>query len=160
MFKSKEVLQAEFYRGRDSSSIEVQFKDNKGTISLFENNIAYYTRKLGEIEIEEVVTILSRDKKAMLKQCNFPAIYDKMLSDLIEVQRVRYGVEKDKKRKQDYIVTIDKLDEILSEYYKIKDAHVYSIDVGSDQTHAERIDLESVYRYLILSFREGDEEDE
>ena len=156
MFKSKEVLQAEFYRGSSSPSIEVQFKGNKKTISLFESNIAYCARKLSEIEIEEVVTILSRDKKAMLKQRNFPPIYEEMLSDLIEVQRERYGVKKDKKRKLGYSVSLGKLEEILGLYFKVKKVRVYSIDVGRDRSDVDWIDLDSDSSYLVLSFREGE----
>ena len=223
-YKCKHVKSAKFFRDSSTTSIVVILFENTKLISLFADNIARYTKNLSEIEIEEVVTILSHDKTAMLKQCNFPAIYDEMLSDLIEVQRVRYGaviregtslptkkrhlekeleklkdigirfqevktendilrrmllrwgtireenlskksierygVKKDKKKKLGYSVSLYELEGILNEYFKIKKAHVYSIDVGSDRSNAERIDLESDSRYLVLSFREGGKKDE
>ena len=51
-----------------------------------------------------------------------------------------------------------KLEEILGDYYKI-DANIYSIDVGENKSKAERIDLRGDYRYLVVSFREGNRDD-
>lgn len=157
MFKSKRVKDAEFWRVSTVSGIDVYLLDGKGPIPLSSTLIIHFAKALSERELEETIEILSSKAKVMIKQRNFPLIYAEMLSDLIEVQMKRYGkrVKKEKKRKLGYSVSIDKLEEILGEYYKIKDVHAYSIDVGSDRSNAERIDVDSDYRYLILSFRGG-----
>lgn len=155
----KHVKSAKFYRHESVVAIDVITHDNLRT-SLYENSIKYFAKYLSDIEIEEAIVILLADKKAMLKPRNFPPVFDEMLSDLINVQEERYSAKKDKKVKLGYSVSIGKLEEIRGLYYKIKNVHAYSIDVGSDRANAERIDLESDYRYLVLSFREGKEEDE
>ena len=143
-------------------SIDIVLAKGLAPISLFTGFIERHAKKLSEIELEQVISILSRDKEAMQKQHDFPLLFEEMLSDLIEAQTKRYGVRarKDKKRKLGYSVSVGKLEEILGEYFKIKEVHAYSIDVGSDRYNAERIDLESDHRYLVLSFREVEEEDE
>jgi hypothetical protein len=98
----------------------------------------------------------------MLKQRNFPQIYDKMLTELIEVQRKRYGkrVKKDKKRRLGYGVSGGKLEEILGKYANIQNVHIDSIYVGSNRYGVEQIGSESDDRYLVhLSFREEVEDE-
>lgn len=156
MNKHKNVKNTNFSRER-SPSIDILFDDGEVSISLYAGSIEKNAKKLSEIELEQVISILLRDKEAMLKQYDFPLVFEEMLYDLIEVQVKRYGV---RARKLGYSISLGKLEEILGEYYKIKEVCASSIDVGSDRRNAERIDLESDCRYLVLSFREGEEEDE
>jgi hypothetical protein len=140
-----------FFRDSGCNSIDVILFEKAKCISLFKDGIAHCAKSLSETEIEEAVTLLSHEKKAMLKQRNFPPIYDEMLSDLIEVQRVRYGVKKDKKRKLSYSVSAGKLEDIPGQFVQ-----AYSIDVGSDRLNAELIDLDLDHSYLVLPFRKGE----
>jgi hypothetical protein len=159
VYKRKHVKSAKFFRGVPSS-IDIILSSDSECISLFTGIIGFCAKSLSEIELEEVIKILSSNKKAMLKQRNFPSIYEEMLSDLINVQTERYEGKTDKKVKLGYSVGLAKLEEIHGLYYKIKNVHAYSIDVGCDRTSAERIDLKSDDRYLVLSFREEEKGDE
>jgi alkyl sulfatase BDS1-like metallo-beta-lactamase superfamily hydrolase len=153
-------MQADFFRNSGVACIKVYLPGVKGSISIFANIADLRSKSLGKREIEEVIDILSRKKEAMLKQRNFPQIYDEMLTELIEVQRKRYGVKKDKKRRVGYSVSGGKLEEILGEYANIQNVHIDSIYVGSNKYNVERIGSESDDRYLVhLSFHEGIEDE-
>ena len=154
MFKK---VQAKFCRDSRRGYIEVSLPDLDVPLYLWAEGIAHCCEALSKREVEQVVSILSHDKEAMLKQRNFPPIYDEMLSELIEVRRERYGVKKDKnevptyslridpKGALTYSVGIDKLEEMLKEYFNLKRAHIYSVVVGDNR------------RDLVLSFREVEE---
>lgn len=156
MFKTKYVKSVKFSR-LACSSIDVHLSDMPNPIFLFKDIIEHTAKKLSARELEEVIQILMIEKETMLRQCNFPVIYDEMLSDLINVQRERYSIKKEEARKLGFSVSLEKLEEILGEYYNVKDAHAYSIDVGETRSLAKRIDLVSDYSYLALSFQEGAE---
>ena len=140
-------------------SIEITIRGASAAISLWRGNIEYCAGVLSEKELEVVIAILSQHKEVMLEERNFPPIYEEMLSELIDAQIARYGVKKEGGRALGYSVSVDKLEEILGDYYKIKDAHIYSIDVGGNKSKAERIDLSGDYRYFVMSFRETKEEE-
>ena len=152
------VVSAKFCR-KPAANLEITVRGLSAAISLWHGNIKYGARDLSEKELEVAVAILSQHKVVMLKARNFPPIYEDMLSDLVKAQKERYGVKKEGGRALGYCVSIDKLEEILGDYYKIKYAHIYSIDVGNDRPKAERIDLRSDYSYLVVSFREWNRDD-
>ena len=109
--------------------IEVFIPDSNTSIDIFDGQVEHCCRLLTKREIEQVVSILLCDKKAMQKQRNFPLVYDEMLSDLIEVQRERYDLRTKKEKRRDfgYTLSISKMEEILAQYYKFKDVHIDSI---------------------------------
>ena len=92
MKKYKYVESAEFCRCGSALYIDVVLPKVSESISLWDGIIDFCAKKLSEKELEDVISILSRKKEAMVKGRNFPAAYGAMLSDLIEVQRERYGV--------------------------------------------------------------------
>lgn len=160
MFKRTHNIQAEFFRNPGGESIDVYLPRWKVTLNLFEGFIDNDSKVLSEKEIAKVIDILSRKKEAMLKQHNFPQVYDKILSELIGVQIERYGVKKAKKRKLCFSVSGGKLEEILGEYANIQNVHIDSIYIGSNKYGVERIGSESDDRYLVsLSFREVEEDE-
>ena len=160
--KNKHVESADFCRDYSNDSIEVVLSGGSVHFSLFSEIIAHCAEVLSEIELEEVISILSRKKEAMLKQRNFPLVCEEMLSDLIGAQRERYGVHAEKKVKSTrwYGVSIDKLEEILGLYANLEDAHVTRVYVGTDKLGLDRIDLGKNNRELFVQFREAGEEDE
>ena len=160
--KYKYIKSAEFRRGDSTSHIVVTFSKLSKSLSLFGDVIDHCAKELSEIELEEVISILSREKDAMVKQRNFPPVYEAMLSDLIKVQRERYGVHVEKKVKstRGYCVGIGKLEEILGRYLNHKNVHILAVSVGSDKYLLERIDLDTNNRALFVDFREVGEEDE
>ena len=141
------------------SSIEITIRGASAAITLFHGNIKCRAGVLSEKELEVVIAILSQHKEVMLEERNFPPVYAEMLSNLMDTQIARYGVKKEGGRALGYSVSIDKLEEILGDYYKIEDAHICSIDVGENRSKAERIDLRSDYSYLVVSFREENRDD-
>jgi len=163
MRKNKNVVSAKFCREPfvSTPSIEVTIRGASESISLFDGIIDHCARVLSEKELEGVIAILSEYKAVMLEERNFPPIYEEMLSDLIKVQKARYGTEGKKEggRALGYSVRVDKLEEILGDYYKIRDVHIYSIDVGGTRSKSERIDLSGEYRYFVMSFREENRDD-
>ena len=160
--KNKHVESAEFCRDGSTSYIDVILPKVSGSISLWDGFIVFYAKELSEVELEEVISILSRKKEAMLKQRNFPLVCEEMLSDLIGAQRERYGVHAEKKVKSTrwYGVSIGKLEEILGLYANLEDAHVTRVYVGTDKLGLDRIDLGKNNRELFVQFREAGEEDE
>ena len=152
------VASAKFCR-EPFTMLEITIRGLSAVIPLWHAQIEYCARDLSEKEIEESIAILSQHKVVMLKERNFPPIYEDMLSDLIKAQKERYGVKKEGGRALGYSVSIDKLEEILGDHYKLKDAHIFSIDVGENRSKAERIDLRSDYSYLVMSFREENRDD-
>jgi hypothetical protein len=161
MFKKENVIRAKFCRG-SSPSIDVYFEGEVQSVSLFRGIVELGSRKLSEEEIEAVIVILASKKSVLSTLGNFPPIYAEMLTELIEVQRKRYGkrVKKDKKRRLGYSVSGGKLEEILGEYFNIQNVHIDSIYVGSNRDGVEQIGSESDDRYLVhLSFHEVIEDD-
>jgi hypothetical protein len=159
MSKKENVIRVEFCRG-SSPSLDVHLTGEVQPVSLFRGIVELNSEKLSEKEIEAVIHIVTSKKRVMLKQRNFPQIYDELLTELIEVQRKRYEVKKDKKRRLGYGVSGGKLEEILGDYINIQDVHIDSIYVGSNRQSVERIDLESDDRYLVhLSFHEAIEDE-
>lgn len=155
-------IRAEFFRNSGVECIEVYLPGEKESLDLIGGIVDSCSKVLSEKEIAKVIDILSRKKEAMLKQHNFPPVYAKMLSDLIDVQRKRYDkrAKKAKKRRLEYSVSGGKLEEILGEYANIQNVHIDSIYVGSNKYSVERIGSESDNRYLVLlSFREVEEDD-
>jgi len=99
---SKIVESANFYRGIDISSIDIVLLDEPKThITIFPGITKHEDIALSERELDEVIAILSREKEVMLKQRNFPPIYEEMLTSLIKDQtwyrtkKVKKGEEKD-----------------------------------------------------------------
>ena len=90
MFKSKRVKDAEFQRNGTVSWIAVFLPDVEDHISLSSSLISYCAKVLSERELEETIELLSRKAKVMLKQRNFPPIYDEMLSELKDILEERY----------------------------------------------------------------------
>lgn len=95
MCKYSGIVSAKFCRKPFVShpSIEVTIRGASKHISLWAGSIGFNARALSEIELEAAISILARSKDVMLKQRNFPPVYDEMLSDLIKVQRERDGVK-------------------------------------------------------------------
>jgi DNA-binding HxlR family transcriptional regulator len=159
MFKKEDVRCVKFCRG-SSPSIDVYLAGEVQPVSLFRDIVEHTSEALSEKEIEVVIHILTSKKRVMSMQRNFPQIYNKMLTELIEVQRKRYGkrVKKDKKRRLGYSVSGGKLEEILGEYANIPNVHIDSIYVGSNKYGVERIG--SNVRHLVhLSFHEVKEDE-
>jgi hypothetical protein len=159
MSKKENVIRVEFCRG-SSPSIDVYLDGEVQPVSLFRGIVEPTSEALSEKEIEVVIHILTSKKRIMSIQRNFPQQYNEMLTELIEVQRKRYGkrVKKDKKRRLGYGVSGGKLEEILGDYFNIQDVHIDSIYVGSNKYGVERIDSNG--RHLVhLSFHEEIEDE-
>ena len=156
----KHVKSAEFHR--EDPRIDITFSKVSKSRSLWGSIIDHCAKDLSEIELEEVISILSRKKDAMLKQRNFPPVYEAMLSDLIKVQRERYGAPAEKKVKHTlgHYVGIGKLEEIIGLYLNHKNVHITAVSVGSDTHVLDRINLDTNTRALFVDFREAGEEDE
>jgi hypothetical protein len=162
MTKARSIYTVDFCRGNATSSIEVELMKGNETISLNHCNIAYCSEVLSQKEIKTIIEILETKKELMLKECDFPSVYGEMLDDLITAYEGRYDkrAKKAKKRKLGFSVSGGKLEEILGEYFKMKDVHIYSIDVGNNRDNAAWISLkESDDCYLVLSFREVEEDE-
>jgi hypothetical protein len=163
MNKHKNVKSANFCC-EGTPSIDIVLAKGPTHISLFTGFIERQAKKLSEIELEQVISILSRDKEAMQKQHDFPLVFEELLSDLIKAQIVRYGVKRNKKRKLGYSVSPGKLEEILGEYYNLEKVFIHSIYVGSNMQDAKTILLESSKekddRVLFVNFQGKEREDE
>ena len=99
---SKIVESARFHHGVGLNSIDIVLLDEPKThITIFPGITKHEDIALSERELDEVIAILSREKEVMLKQSNFPPIYEEMLTSLIKDQtwyrtkKVKKGEEKD-----------------------------------------------------------------
>ena len=158
MFKR---AQAKFCRSSNNNYISVSLPGLGGTIELWEGLINLGCNVLGERELEQVVSILSREKETMLKQRNFPQIYEEMLTELIEVQRERYDsrVKKEKSRAFVYRVSIDELEEILGLYCAHKNMRISGIYVGTNENDLDQIDFDQNNRELFVQFSDANNAD-
>ena len=130
MNRHKNVKSANFCR-EGTPSMDIVLAKGPVHISLFTDFIERYAKKLSEIELEQVILILSRDKEAMLKQHDFPLIFEEMLSDLIEVQRKRYGVRANEAPKPISLCNPDtsRMRALFKDYFNAKAVNIISIDV-------------------------------
>lgn len=154
--KNKSDIRAEFCRA-GTPHIAVFLSREGQTVYLFRGLIEHGCRKLSEAELEEVIDILTFKKRKMLKRCDFPAIYDDMLSDLIEVYRKRY-VKRGKKLNK-YSLSVWQLEELIEQRYNFKEVHIDSIYAGSNKGNAAKIEVGSPDRVLYVSFSEEIEDD-
>jgi len=90
MFKSKNDIDARFFRVGTSAYVGISLFGTKKFTPVCQCNILYHTRLLGDMELKRIIRVLSSKKEAMEKQHNFPPIYDEMLTDLISVLNERY----------------------------------------------------------------------
>ena len=152
MRKNKNVVSANFRRESSSSScIEVFLDGSSLSIDIWAGNIEYCAKSLGEKEIEEVISILSCTKDEMLKQRNFPQIYEEMLLELMEVQGARYGVKEEGGRVGPWRCTdISVIEKMLTRNFNIKDVHILSSDINCNSDEAGW-----TYLTLSLKFRDG-----
>ena len=162
MRKHKHVESAEFRRVLATSYIQVTLPKVPEPIRLWDGTIDLCAKNLSEVELEEVILFLSREKEVLSKQRNFPPVHEQMLSDLIKVQTERYGLHAEKKVKRTlgYGVSIGKLEEILGLYSNIKNVRISGVYLGSDMHKLDRGGLDPTDRELFVRFREVGEEDE
>jgi hypothetical protein len=87
----KSIKSAVFRRISGLGVIEIPLSDTHFPLCVYSASIKHDLMSLGEKELEQVILILEHEKEAMLKEHNFPPLFDEMLSDLIKVQIERYG---------------------------------------------------------------------
>ena len=92
MFEWMYKIQADFCR-EDHPCIIVSLTAAKLEFRLYYVNVECCSEVLTEKELAIVILILERKKEAMLKQRNFPYVYGKMLTELCDAQKERYGVK-------------------------------------------------------------------
>ena len=155
MRKNKNVVSANFWRGSGTTScIEVFLDETPHSIDIWAGIIEHCAKRLGEKEIEEVISILSRTKDVLQKLHNFPPIYEEMLSDLIKVRIKRYGVKKDDERASPWRCRdIPGVEKMFERNFNIKDVHIYSCDIGCNLDNGEWTTLT-----LSLKFRDENKE--
>ena len=154
MRKNKNVVSAKFARSASFNSIEVTIRGAPASIHLWSGNIGYGTKVLSEIELEEVIAILSQYKVVMLDEHNFPPAYEEMLSDLIKVQSDRYSIKKSDKRAYPWRCTdIPLIETMFARIFNIKDVHIVSNDINCNYDEEGWI-----YLTLSLKFRDGNKE--
>lgn len=161
MFKSRNIQGVEFCRDESVTSIEVRLSGKKNPISLFDGIINHCSKKLSESEMGTVIEILTCKKEVMLREDDFPVVYGEMLKDLIIAYNGRYGkqVKKDNNWKPEYGLNIAELEEVLRDYYNLKEVRVNSIYAGNDSYNTIKMEVESPKGFLILSFSRGEEDE-
>lgn len=153
MFRTRTIYTVDFCRDNSTSSIDVHLTKKEEAISLFEGIIAYCSKVLSQKEIKTIIEILETKKEVMLEECDFPAVYDEMLNELIAAYRERYGVKKEKRRKFPYCVDPSELEVMFEQNFDITDVHIDSIDINANLKCGWR-DLT-----LIMKFREVKEDE-
>ena len=153
-------VQAKFCRVPSAAHIEISLPGFEEDILLWRGLISSSFDVIGSSDLEQVISILSRDKEAMLKRDNFPPVYDELLSELIDVQIARYGVKKEKRRQHGYAVSKGKLEEILGLYSHLNHVRISKIYIGNDKQDLDRLDFGSDDRELFIQFKDVGEEEE
>ena len=145
MRKNKNVVSAKFYRKpfAHTALIEVTIQGASEPISLFHDIIEYCAKTLSEIELEEVISILSHTKDVLLKRRNFPPIYEEMLSDLIKVQKERYGGKKERPPQRSYMGQLNgyEIEQLIKDRYSFETVHIDRILAGDNRDSAKWVEL-------------------
>lgn len=160
MIKYKGVIRASFCRAGRQGYIDVHLRGLEKTISLVDGIIAYCSKALSEKEIKTVIEILECKKELMLKERNFPPVYEEMLSDLIEVYKERYTkqVNKGNRRLSQDSLSITELEKVLERHYKVKEVCINSIYAGSNSYNTFKTEVGSPKGFLTLSFSRAEED--
>lgn len=95
LVERKHIIRAGFFRSSTQVGIEVNFPDVREPYFLSELATKFSARVLSDMELAEVIGILTCEKVVMENQQNFPPVYAKMLSQLCELQTERYGVKEE-----------------------------------------------------------------
>ena len=151
MIKARSIYTVDFCRDNAHPSIEIKLMKGKGTITLHHCGIAFYSKKLSQKEIETAIKILESKKELMLKECDFPCVYDEMLDDLITAYEERYGMNDTNIWKQ-YRLPLYGLEEIIKKHYELDQIHIDSVVGGVNHTR-KRIDLKQDNRALFVDYR-------
>ena len=161
MTKARSIYTVDFCRDNASPSMEIELMKGNETISLDRHSIAYCSKVLSQKEIKTIIEILETKKELMLKECDFPKVYDEMLNDLIIAYKERYGkqVKKEDEHKIHDSLSITELEEILRHHYKLKEVRVDSIYAGSDSYNTMKIEVGFPKGFLVLSFSGVEEND-
>lgn len=153
MINARSIYTVDFCRGNAYPSIEIELMKGNETISLYRHSIAYYSKVLSQKEIKTIIGILETKKELMLKECDFPKVYDEMLNDLITAYEERYGMNDTNIGKEySYRLPLYGLEEILKKHYEVDQIHIDSV-VGGVNPTCRRIDLKADNRALFVDCR-------
>ena len=151
MIKARSIYTVDFCRDDASPSIEIKLMKGNETISLFGGIIENCSKTLSQKEIKTIIEILETKKELMLKECDFPKVYDEMLDDLITAYEGRYGMNDTNIGKQ-YRLPLYGLEEIIKKHYELDQIHIDSVVGGVNHTR-KRIDLKDDNRALFVDYR-------